>query len=50
MSTYDYDEDYPSHTYVECCDRLALRANTYRWHDGATTVRLCRQGYGCTTE
>ena len=44
----DYDK--PSHTYVECCDRLALMDRTVRWLDHGVWVRLCKQGCGCTTD
>jgi len=44
------DYDRPSHTYVECCDRVPLLENTARWLDSGVWVRVCREGYGCTTD
>lgn len=39
-----------THTYVECCDRYVLIENTIRFLDHGVSVRLCRNGYGCTYE
>jgi len=39
--------DRPTHTYVECCDRLPLfeRTTVEDWH--GVRVRVCKPGTGC---
>ena len=40
--------DAPTHSYVECCDRIPLidRTTVETWTDGSR-VRVCRAGTGC---
>jgi len=41
------DYDRPTHTYVECCDRVPLFERTTRLLDAGVWVRVCRPGTGC---
>lgn len=39
-----------SHSYVECCDRMALIDRTVRVWIAGSWVHVCREGMGCATE